>query len=121
MAGKDVLRYKDASIKGSILASKARKYILSKSITDNPRIVNVKQHYCTLEINAFCCTVKPLILNGIESDLPRSIYGDKIRVYADKHRSVMVNRGSSTHKIQNYRHSGHAYAYIMLPLKDLHN
>ncbi len=120
MADKDILRYKDAFIKGDVFDSKARKCLISKTIAKIPRIAVEKQHYCTLVRNAFCCIVKPLVMNGMDNDLPKSIYGDKIRVYADKHRFVKVNKGSSKHNIQNYRHSGHAGAYIILPLKGLH-
>ena len=73
-----------------------------------------------LEQNAFCVLVKPLREGGEATSPIQSIYGEKIKVYANRHKTKGITRGSSKHKIQNYRHIGNAYAVIFIALRCLH-
>ena len=108
-------------IAGEIIDSQARRYIRSRTLLINPQIRNVKQYFYTLEVNAYCYLIKRFRFNGIRTSEIDALEGEKIKVYADKHVKKGITKGTSRHRIQLYRHSGNAYAFIAVQFRYLHS
>lgn len=119
MGSKFAGRKRSDWIAGEIIDSKARKYISSRVILVNPHIESVKQFFYTLEKNAYCYLSKRFRYSGIKCSELMAIHGEKIKIYADKHKRKGVTEGSSKHRIQQYRHSGNAYAFVAYQFKYL--
>jgi hypothetical protein len=112
--------------------AQARKFVFQKTLREGA--VSLKQYL--LKMNASCYVSKPMILLTPTSDqqardgpvLPKEreteancIHGEVILAQAERFDQKATEKGSSTHKIQNYALHGNCYCVINRSLSGLHS
>ena len=103
------------------MAAEARSFVFKTTVFED----GIRLRRYLLKTNAYCVVLRPLFLTSGESTarsaVDDAIHGDRVSAQAEKFDGPVVQRGSSTHKIQKYRLAGHCFCVVTRPLTGLHS